>query len=237
MENSENDDKTRLTFAEARKVWTETQADISKWIAWVVRAMAMPVPEQQQGSRRRRSRAGRAPSVGAVRLALLDDLQLAEDIAATVGEEFFRAVERGKVYAGDDARGFLYRVTERRTWKVATKRAKELLRTLEPAGYGEQPVDMVADMTGSPEDLAAALELAVQVREIIVALDPIDREILVAIEAGAKDVELAERFNLRPGSIRSRLCRVRRLFAEVLRTQRLPGRAGGAPRPRRKRAG
>ncbi len=117
------------------------------WIVSVIWKMGFPLfPNGGAAS----ALLGKLPGKSAVRRALREDSDLHADIRAEVGVEFFQAVERGKVWSAN-AEGFLFRLTQRKTWKLATVRAAELQRTLVPTTEQEL-LDGIASGDLLPDD-------------------------------------------------------------------------------------
>jgi len=109
-------------------------------------------------------------------MALLEDGDLHADIFTQTQREFRTAAERGRIWE-DKAPGFLFRVIQRTTWRLATKRANELLATLEPTTEANV-LDRVADPGWLPDDRVDRTDRIRRIQAAIRGLEPRDRELI-----------------------------------------------------------
>lgn len=219
---------TNLTPTEAEALWRSIQGELGVWIAGTIRTMGVPTPLAEIPSASLRTAPGRLPDTRAIKRGLRDDWSAYDDIRQEVGVDFFAAAARGKVPPGDQARAYLYVLTRRRTWRVMTTRAREMRRMLEPTSPGDV-AERIGAATPSPEQTAATRELLAELRRLLSALRPEDRELLLAAEDETY-AALAERLGTREVNLRVRAHRLRADLHE-----RLAALTDGALLRRRKR--
>lgn len=216
------DDVPRLTEAEALQVWKKGRAeDLGKWIAKAIRRMGLTPPKEQSvkdSDLDARPRGRRGPSAWAARQAMAADDCLADAIVDASEAAFFVAVRRGGVYAGDQARGCLYRIVERTTWRLATKRGAVLMATVgatrREAERREEPTDKVPSELPLPDEAVDRRDALVRLRSVLAGLTPEERDLLDAKVEGDY-AALASRLGVKVTALRTRACRL----MEKIRTE------------------
>ncbi|MDB4928267.1 MAG: polymerase sigma-70 factor, subfamily [Myxococcaceae bacterium] len=190
------------TASSELQLWSAIQGDLPKWIYVAIRTMGLPAC----------TRTGAGPSSGMVRAALLAD----EDLRSAIMSEVYLALRDGlrRSTLPTD-------LTEARKWLyVATSRIARRLAT------GQAPYSSAADVAEegqwtapsrpSPEDISAGRELMERLTAHLHDLSAVDRQILLMTAAGEEPSQIAVALGLKPGTVRSRLSRLRVALSRAL---------------------
>lgn len=229
---------------DAVRLWNSVAPTLGVAIANEIRKMGLPKVRDYAPSPEMRRRV-RARKVGDVRLALLRDTSLHEDIAQTAAAQFFAAVERGRV-PGSASTGWVFRIAQRATWRMATARATEHLQALDARYEGAD----AADLLQAPDDVEAAAGRQLGREPLLRAFATFtDAEVPfleAKLEGEGAYARLAAELGWSVGRVRVKAHRLwKRLLAEfeaqsVKRRDKGTGHATGAKKPRksgRKRKG
>lgn len=143
-----------------------------------------------------------------MRRSLLEDIGLHDRIYEAVERDFRKAVGKGRVDI-NRVGGWLNRTTQRKTWKLATPRAKQLLREVQPYGTNTQIFERISDDCLFADELLANEEFRRRYDRIMVSLSLEDCQLLDAKVEGRGYAELAAIRGKTPGALKakaSRLC-------------------------------
>jgi len=165
-----------LSLEGAQSFWNANQARIGLMVTQVIWTMGLPSGASGGGHGSSGLR-GRTPGMTAVRRALLEDADLYAEILATAWEQFFRAVQEGKVWTSNVS-GFVFRVAQRTTWRLATARAEQLRVTFEPTTEADI-LEGVADPGWMPDEAADRAENIRRLVAAVHALKPRDKELIL----------------------------------------------------------
>ena len=116
---------------------------------------------------------------------------------------------RKELREGPELRGWLYRVTSNkaRQYKRSLWRRFRLARAVE--------VDPLRPIPGEPDDIAAQRERGRKIRETVLALPFLQREVFVLFELEGLDTRtVASLLDVPEGTVSSRLFAARRLFRD-----------------------
>lgn len=200
------------TFADA--LWGDVRKELAKAIIGTIRTMGLPTPGRGKGHRHKESR-GRTPGTRAVRFALMADIDLHCEIVDQVEVQFRQAVARGAIVSSAD-RGLVFRIAQCLTWKHATRRARELFRTvIISEAFGDD--ESLVCPEPLPEEIFQQEEMRDRLGRALAGLDPADRRLLLEGKAEGRYGELAEEFGVKAGTLRVRAHRLWTLVsAEVI---------------------
>lgn len=149
-------------------------------------------------------------------LRMVNNEQDAYDLSQ---DAFLKAYTNLAVFRGDSKfSSWLYKLTTNVCLDFLRKRSRQ--KTV-PIAYetddGEQEYLQIPDDTFSPETEAERKELRDSVRNALAQLPPGQREILVLRELGQLSYEeIADRLNLEPGTVKSRIFRARKKLCAIL---------------------
>ena len=149
------------------------------------------------------------PTFERIRLALAKDLKWQTDVFERVEKDFRKAVANGKVDR-NHVGGWLYCATKRKTWKLATSRAKQLIQELPACAHqGTEVLENIGTTEYSPDELLALREFTEHYAQVIAALSIEDSQLFDAKIAGKGYEDLAVLRGKTPDAIKtevSRLC-------------------------------
>jgi RNA polymerase sigma factor (sigma-70 family) len=158
----------------AQSFWNANEARVGLMTIQVIWKMGLP---GTSGGDEPSGVLGKTPGRAAVRRYMVEDYDLLADIRERAHRGFFRGVARGKVRV-DKASGYLFRIVERATWRLATARAEQLLVTLAPTKEADT-LDGVADPGWLPDETADRAENIRRLVAAVHALKPRDKELIL----------------------------------------------------------
>jgi len=183
-------------------------------IIGTIRTMGLPVPESREGWQPRETR-GHTPGPEAVRIVLISDENLHDEIVDRIEVEFWRAVERGSITSVAD-RPLVFRIVQCVAWRLASKRARQLLRTVRPSSEEDTTGDLPSE-DPTPEETIATAEMRERLGRALANLSEADRRLLLEGKVGEGYGDLATELGVDVGTLRVRACRLwKRVRAEVL---------------------
>jgi DNA-directed RNA polymerase specialized sigma24 family protein len=194
-----------LTEHQAQQFWLAMLPEVHQWIGIVISTMGLPSSQGQSLSARPRTSTW-TPSISSTKRLLRSDAELRDDIVDHVRREFIARATANRVWA-ENARGLLWTIAVRVTWRLATRRARVILHTA-AAVNGSDPLERVAADGPGPERSAMLAEL----RPRIAALPSEDRRLLSLYLEGFSHAELAQRFGI---SIENSRTRIFRILSEI----------------------
>lgn len=202
-----------LSSEAALALWNEVRNEVIKAIVGTLRTMGLPTVAGRGARPIPSGVGGRTPSPQAVRLALVRDRELHDDILDEVVRQYWAAVYNGKV-GGEADKPLIFCIVQRTTWKRGTRRARELLNTLEPVGTSDVLTSVPSDASPVDEvvDRKAVLE---RLRRTLKRLSPEEQALIQAKVEGSYDsLDLP---GLEKSSVRARACRLwKRVVEEIL---------------------
>lgn len=210
QDNDEPTQKKVLLPEETGEHWALYRTEVLNMIPGFIHTMGLPKPLRYTGPE------GRTPGKKEIRRALMRDGRLHAKVYRKVRREFRRGVRKGKVYR-DNVGGFLNRVTQRATWKLATSRAKVYRGRLLPRRSGRDVVESIADPSESVEELLANHEARARLGRALARLPAEDRELMEAkVQRGLYEA-LALARGTTVGALKTRAHRVfKKLRQDVL---------------------
>lgn len=203
-----------LSFAAASNLWSTVLAEIGVAIINTIRTMGLPTVRRRMPRGAVSEGTMQTPSPSAVRRDLLTDRDLHTDILERVEAEYWQAVARGAV-AGDEDRPLIFCITQRVTWKLATRRARSLLRTVVPLD-GQDPFASIASDAPLPDDLASDGQMLTRLRAVLASLPESDRQLLLA---KAEGYDVLDAPGVPRATLRSRVHRLWKKVAESVTAQ------------------
>lgn len=199
--------------------WQRHCLEVLMLIPGFIKNMGLPVP-QESARFDALSELGCIPSEGAIRGTLRTDLGLHDKIWQAVERDFFRYARLGRVES-DHVGGWLNRATERMTWKLATRRAKELFREIR--SYTNSNIfDHVSDSAPLPEELLSEKVFRRRLDSVIANLPVEDLQLLDAKTEGRGYAVLALTRGKTTGALKAEACR---LCAKIRREVLMPSPA------------
>lgn len=192
-----------LSPSDADSTWTAYCAEVASGIVGFIRTMGLPARTASTPT----EGFGRLLTRTEVRGALLRDYDLHAKVLDEVERDFRRAIPRGGVDR-DQVGGFLNTVTQRRTWKCATRRAKEMLVTLQPLEDADDVLSSIADGDSDPEALFSRREACQLLGEALAQVSPDDQQLIDVKLAGGGYAELAAARGTTVGALKTRAHRV-----------------------------
>lgn len=198
----------------AQHLWSDVQQEMAVAIVGTIRTMGLPVTGNGATCQPKQAN-GRTPGHDAVRVAVLEDRDLHDEIVDRVEVEFWRAVERGGITSADD-RPLVFRIIQCVTWRLTTQRASQLLRTVSSARE-DDITEGLASEDPLPEEAMAMAEIRDRLQRVLTDLSDLDRRLLLEGKAGEGYGELADELGVDVGTLRVRAHRLwKRVKAEVL---------------------
>jgi hypothetical protein len=195
-----------LTTAEIETVWQSHCLEVWTIIPRFVATMGLPEPTPTHPDTIFPHLRCFATN-GQVRCALLADLNLHDRIFEAVHTDFAAAMAKGKVFR-DQMGGWLNRCTQRKTWKLATPRAKQLYIELQAEKGGTDIVTNVSDSTPSVDELVSNRQVLRRCGLIAERLSLDDRQLLDAKFSGAGYAELAAIRGTTGDAVKAKACRL-----------------------------
>jgi DNA-directed RNA polymerase specialized sigma24 family protein len=206
------DTQTALSVHDARSTWENALPHAGIWMINAIRTMGMSNTSRVTAWPRNGDGGGYFPSTSAVRICLMNDLDLHEEVLASVEAQYWLAVGQGKIWR-DHVRGWICRVTQRTTRRLATSRAKILLQTACPRSNDDElNMETPGD---SLEELVAKRQLSERLARALDRLPDRDRELILQGKGEERYAELAAARNTTPGALRKRAC----ILWERIRTE------------------
>ncbi|MBI5536589.1 MAG: hypothetical protein HY898_27965 [Deltaproteobacteria bacterium] len=179
-----------------------------------IRTMGLPVPKVEEGPRPcGRSSLGALPSPGQVRGTLLNDWQFQQAVQVESFDHYLTRCRLNGVNPKTE-RNLLWYITVRTTWRLATARARELLRTVQPRFGGAEPVTLQLDECESFDTNLDLQEDRTRLDQAMAQLKPWECQLLLlkakGLSYGQVSVELAESFgvNKTPKVLKTHQCRL-----------------------------
>lgn len=198
--------KNPLATNEASNTWQHSAYDVLAMIPRFIQTMGLPAPIDAE---RRESACalGGLPRKGDVRRALMADIGLQDRIYDAVERDFHRAVAKGQVDRNQIG-GWINRTTQRKTWKLATQRARQLRLEIQPFHTDRQIFDNISDFGPPADELLADEEFRACYESVIVSLSVEDCQLLDAKAEGNGYSELAAIRGKTSGALKAEACRL-----------------------------
>jgi len=207
------DTQRSLSLEDAAELWRQAVPRLGVAIAKKIWKMGMPC--RKEAPRNFSDLDSGTPGTGAVKWALMRDKQFHEDIIQATAREFLETVRRGKL-RHDSKPGIVFTIARCVTLKLATRRAREMLRTM--ASRTDVPaVDLVPSKLPNAESCLLTKEKRLRAAKLLRSLTEEERELLSAKADGSYE-ELALKLAVKPSALRTRASRLcDRLRAELNR--------------------
>ena len=205
-QNRNGNCKNPLLEDQAEAAWQIHCLEVLAMIPRFIENMGLPVPQESERCDAS-SELGCIPSDDAVRRALRTDVGLHDMIWQSVERDFFRYVRKGRVER-EQVGGWLNRATQRKTWKLATPRAKKLFREIRPYANVGNVFERIADSGPLPDELLSNMEFRRRFDSVIADLSIEDLQLLDAKTEGKGYAELALIRGKTTGSLKAEACRL-----------------------------
>lgn len=207
-----------LTALEAPSAWKAHEHEIRPMIIAEIEAMGL------SNARKRVctdyvSRIGSGPDDDYVRETLKVDVVLADTIHTRVERDFWVGIDRGQIERSKVG-GWLYRVTCRATWRLATERAVQLFaHVYETKAWDDAGANLPSDDNAADQALERAELLAITAR-YCAELTPDEHELLDLGDEPRDYGRLSDRLGVSIEALRVRAHRLlerlrRRLVADL----------------------
>jgi hypothetical protein len=195
-----------LTENQAEAAWRTYCLEVAAMIPLFIENMGLPVPKEPE-RRDAVGELGYMPGDGAVRRALRLDLGLHDVIWKAVERDFFKYARLARIDR-DHVGGWLNRATQRKTWKLATSRAKSLFREIQPHANAGNVIEHIADSGPLPDELLSDMEFRRRFDSVVAALPIEDIQLLDAKAQGNGYADLALVRGKTAGALKAEACRL-----------------------------
>jgi len=214
-----------LPWSDAEAIFDAYRAQVTRWVDETIFTMGLPhIDHLGRRLRKGIDDAYAEEAAWGVRRQLRDPkTKLIPAIVLSVQEEFFDVVRAGRACLFH-LRGLMYTITRRISWKMATKRALELMR--ERLAWPGEILEETSSSSSSPEDAVLLAERRLIERETVEAISRhISRlsPIKVAVfHARTEDPprsykDIGAELGITPGAARKHFCEARAYLLRVLK--------------------
>ncbi|MFO0762904.1 MAG: sigma-70 family RNA polymerase sigma factor [Byssovorax sp.] len=165
-----------------------------------------------------RETAALRPAVRAVIACVLGEGKDHPDVEDCTHETLRRALEgQGRLREGEALRPWVLGIARHVALDARRSRKRDRLRLAQPAGDGDEPVDLVVDPLAMPDERAATAEQARKISLAMQELGEAQRQAMILFHVEGENYQrIAERLGVPMGTVATWLARGRKILSGAL---------------------